>query len=370
MEQPVTSIFKYLNSFLTSEFLPIHHRFKLTLVVILLIITKSAFADGLVTQVDGEVNIKTKGFKGSMPLKPGAWISENEKPEVNSRGNFTILCLSSGEKITVNSINKNDIWCKSKKIRKLRSGDETDFPVVLIPNQRSLNKIEHLVWTGIPEGIYKIIIKAFDLEGFEADIDLPAEFNNPKSSYSASGIHQLHLAKPFNLPLEDIDYYEIIVLNTNNSRSSAEDADHTSQVDSDFPKNLIKKLSASAAKHNIDINSDLFSLAIAAQLVVKGYRAQAYSLIQTLDNPKWKTTKQLLKTLNLRIPSVPPHVMVGEYGETLKLAINSNDQFNAAVACKGFTDYAQVLPSKDLDLINHYTKMSHFKTFCPIFKQD
>lgn len=336
---------------------------------LLLLISEWSNAAGLITKVsaknDGDASVKLKGFSSPMQLNAGAWLPENAVPLLKDGAEISVLCLGSGAYLQVSK--KEDYACTGKSKRVMRSSDQGGYPIVLIPSKEKLNKISHLVWTGAKNGDFELRIYKY-IDGEKVKENPEKDWFPLKGNYHESGFFEYEFKTPVVLPLDEIDYYDIVIFSKKDSRSSNESDDLTSQIDSAEPANLLNQLASAIKKHPIKPESDLAQLAMAAQLLTKGYRSRAYELTHGIKEPSLEVLKQLIKVQALRIPGVPPGIMVAEYGRVLQLAISKNDAVNAAIACRGMADYVLILPDSGKPMLEAIKNTLGFSKFCPLVK--
>lgn len=341
----------------------------LPLLALMLLTSEIANATALIVDISAKENrdasVKLESFGSPMPLEIGTWLPRGAVPVLTNGAKISVFCLISSTVLQLDE--KSEYTCDSKRQRKMRSADVVDFPIILVPNQQKLNKISRLVWTGSKQGEFQLQVHKYVntqriIEDLEKDlVNLKGTYNNE------SGTFEYELKTPLTLSLKNVDYYEIIILSIQDSRSSNENPDLSSQISSAEPSKLLDQLAKALTDQSLKPESDLGLLAMAAQLVMKGYRAQAYELALKVQAPNLDALKQLIKTQALRIPDVPPRVMVAEYGKALKLAIIKNDMVNAAVACQGIADYKSILPKEHSFIFEEVQSTARFSEYCPLF---
>ena len=321
-----------------------------------------AHADVFVASVSGTVSVKLAGYPRVMPLRTGAWLPADIKLQFQGDSRASVLCLGTGEMLTLDSGGSGLERCNRQPERRMRASGGADIPVVLIPNQRELDRVTRVVWAGPKDARYTLVLVKYDSFGTETRIESP-EWADLDSKYSDTGIHEYELPEYQSLAWDDAESYEIVVIDLESGRSSNEDNDYTSQVVSRIPGGLIEDVKQRVGRIVGGDDLDLATLATASELISRGFRTQAYDLLATMTASRWEVAKRLARVRALRIPASPAEVMVGEYADVLSLAAREKDVLNATIVCQQLQVYLDMVPSGGRSLLD-LSSSKGFSEYC------
>ncbi len=342
-------------------------RFSLWLVFCLIaILSPVAWSEVLVSQVRGEVVIKLPSDGRPIKLYPGALLPDQiEIVSKSTDAQYWVLCPGFDKSQSVQPKEGFHQHCPKKESRKMRGADGESAPFILLPNQSSLEKLERILWSGPKDSEYSIMLFQYDIEGFE---ELIMEWLPEMGTYQESGIHEFVPTPPLLLAFtenKEVSY-----------KLEIENID-TSQNSSMFDEILIKPITQAPShdlmdkgyrllgEQNIKRNSSLGKLILAAYLVGKGQRAEAYGLLSGLQNDRYRAQAQLLIAKALHQPGVPDVIIIKQYGKALEFAVADHDGLSSFIACRGiFSPSPLMLSSDGLEYQQYILHKPEFARYC------
>ncbi len=333
---------------------------------LLSLLSPAASSDILVTRVEGEVIIKIPGDTRPIELYQGALLPDRvEATSKSASARYWVLCPGSDTSQITQPQKGLHQHCPKKESRKMRGANDKNTPFILLPNQSSLEKLERILWSGPKNSEYSIMLFQYDAEGFE---ELIMEWVPETDTYQESGIHEFVPESPLLLAFGEKKgvSYKLEVENID-----------TSQNSSTFDEILIKPITQPPShalmdkgyqlldEQNIKRDSSLGKLILAAYLVGKEQRAEAYGLLSELQNSRYRAQAQLLKAKTLYLPGAPTDITLKQYGKALEFAVADSDDLSSFIACRGiFSPSPLLLSSKELDYQKQILRKPEFARYC------
>ncbi len=317
----------------------------------------------ITAQVENDVFLSLKQFKGDIPVFSGSLLPEDAVLKFKNNAKITLLCLETSELRVFRSNESIAVFCNESAEVTIRSDRYNEIPFVVIPNQRTLSNMDRVIWTGLQGDSYSIKLIHSDTDGREKEL---RNWSNITGRYVDSGYYEFRLEKPLNLPLaESGEHYRIEVIDEDNSYSSLEHGRLCKAITAQTPVDAVKKANEVIETLNVHDHLDYVKLIVAAQLSAQGYRAEAYSLLDSMLNSDYEVEKLILKARLLNIPGIPLEVVVKAYGIALKEAVKRADKMNAIIACRGVAVDASLLSrmgySEQSELLNN----PEYSPYCP-----
>jgi len=357
----------YSNSTTTNSRPLADKRRSLWLVFCLLsILPPVASSEVLVSQIKGEIMVKLPGDSKPMKLYPGALLPDQiETITKNGDAQYWVLCPGSDTSQAVQPQNGLHQYCFKRESRKMRGGDNEGRPFILLPNQPSLERLERILWSGPEDSEYSIMLFQYDAEGFE---ELVVEWVPEADTYQESGLHEFMPDSPLLLAFSEKMgvSYKLEVENMDTSQSSSTFDEILIKPITRLPPHTLMETGYQLLdEQNIKRDSSLGKLVLAAYLVGKEQRAEAYGLLSELQDSRYRAQAQLLKTKALYQPGVPADIIIRQYGEALEFAVADNDRLSLFIACQGiFSPSPLMLSSEGLEYQKQVLRKPEFSRYC------
>lgn len=333
---------------------------------VLSICSTQTFANGFVVESKGDVKVMLQGEDRKLPVSVGSWLTSKDTLIFGKEGEIVFLCLETRATVELDSkeYEKNSL-CPSRLKTTMRSSDVVDIPVVLLPNQRKIGNIKRIIWTGPEKSEYSVAVIKFDVNGKKIPFKNP-DWSKEENVYWGNGIHEFVLNSTLSLPIENSSTYQILVTNTSSGRSSAERDDLVSRVQYPPSEKIIADIDEALDDEVFKKNSDLKKMARAAQLLVHGYLAEAYEVLQTVNSDEWSVAKQLYIARSFSTGSTPAYIKVIKFGEALRIAVSKKDTFNAAQACAEVSKYSRLLAGSDKQYYENLKNIENVEIYCSL----
>ncbi len=310
--------------------------------------------------------IKLPGDTKPIRLYQGALLPDQIETTSKSRdAQYWVLCLGSDKSQTIQPQEGLHQHCPKKESRKMRGSDDENRPFILLPNQSSLEKLERILWSGPKDSEYSIMLFQYDAEGFE---ELIMEWIPETDTYQKSGLHEFIPDPPILLAFSEKKgvSYKLEVENIDTSQNSSTfDEILIKPITQPPPHTLMEKGYQLLDEQNIKRDSSLGKLILAAYLVGKEQRAEAYGLLSELHNSRYRAQAQLLKAKALYQPGVPIDIIIKQYGKALEFAVADNDRLSSFIACRGiFSPSPLLLSSEGLEYQKQILHKPEFALYC------
>jgi len=326
----------------------------------------AASSDALVTGIEGEVMIKLPGDSGQMKLYRGTLLPDYVETTTQSTdARYWVLCPGSDMSQIAQPQEGLYQPCPKKESRTMRGAEDENAPFILLPNQSALEKLERILWSGPKDNDYSIMLFQYDAEGLEERV---MEWVPENDTYQENGIHEFIPEAPLPLVFSENKEvtYKLEIENIDISQSSSTfDEILIKPITQPPPHTLMENGYKLLHEQNVERHTTLGELILAAYLLGKEQRAEAYSLLSELQRSHYRAQAQILKAKTLYQPGAPTDIIIKQYGEALEFAVADSDGLSSFIACQGvFSPSPLLLSDEGLEYQKQISQKPEFTRYC------